>query len=71
MRNNQNRREPSESLFPSCVSPDLTPTATGPTAFPFWKSKTIFFGRTNSLGKSSVRSLVKNLQEKSKKLPYN
>lgn len=60
---------PTESMFPSCISPDLTPsttgpTVTGPTAFPFSKSKTILFGRTNSLGKSTVRSLVKNLQEK-------
>lgn len=54
---------PTKSLFPSCISPDFKSSETGPTAFPFWKSKTIFFGRTNNLGKSSVSSLVKNLRE--------
>ena len=54
---------PTKSLFPSCMSPGFMSSETGPTAFPFWKSKTIFFGRTNKRGKSSVSSLVKNLKE--------
>lgn len=51
---------PTKSLFPSVVSA-LKSSVTGPRDSPFWKSRTIFLGRTKSPGKSSVRSFLRNL----------
>eukprot|EP01018_Ginkgo_biloba_P011736 Gb_01152 [translate_table: standard] len=43
------------------MTPFLKSFETGPIAFPSWKLSTILFGRTKRRGRSSVRSLVKNI----------